>query len=449
MFFIGCALENFILTFAALLLVLLNGFFVAAEFSLVKLRQTRAREIAHTAGFRGKILLTVHQQLDAYLSACQLGITLASLGLGWIGEPAFARLVAPVLSVIGVTSPELVHGISFVFAFLVISYLHIVVGELAPKSMAIRSAATIALWCAVPLYLFYWAMYPLIWCLNHSANWLLRVTGLDRSHGQDSAYSPEELKLILRASKSTQLGESEWKVLSQTLEFRELDVADLMRPANEMVVLSRANTLADNLDIMHRNRFSRYPYLDEEGHVTGVVHVKDLFIAEQGDKRIDDLESHLRPVQFVSPYMSAMELLRRFKMGSPHFAIIGKKGEPAEGFLTMDNLLAVLVGDIRDEFRHSEHEWARLEDGTLLGKGSLPIVSLEYMLGIDIPQDGSEEEEVDSIGGLIMSRLGDIPREGQKVEFDQFDVVVKRMNGPRIVLVKVYPKSHNEEDWSS
>lgn len=445
----GLSLENLLLTIAALLLVALNGFFVASEFSLVKLRQTRVREMAKTTGFRGKILVTIHDQLDVYLSACQLGITLASLGLGWLGEPAFARLVEPLLHVLGVTSPELVHGISFVFAFLTISYLHIVAGELAPKSIAIRNADTIGLWSAVPLYFFYWATYPLIWVLNVSANMLLKMMHLDRNNGQDSSYSPEELKLILRASKSTQFSDSEWKVLTQTLEFRELDVADLMRPVNEMVVLRRENTFEENLDVIHRNRFSRYPFLDEEDRVIGVVHVKDLFIAEHGGNTIQNLEAYLRPVQFISPYMSAMELLRRFKTGSPHFAIIGKKNQPAEGFLTMDNLLAVLVGDIRDEFRHSDHEWTRLEDGTLLGKGSLPLVSLEYMLGIEIHQGEDEDDEVDSIGGLIMARLGEIPHEGQKIEFSQFDVVVKRMNGPRIVLVKVYPKTLNEEDWAS
>ena len=179
-------MENILLIVAALFLVALNGFFVAAEFGLVKLRQTRIRAIVKTQGLRGRILATVHNQLDAYLSACQLGITLASLGLGWIGEPAFASLLEPLFALLGVSSPELIHGVSFVFAFVIISFLHIVVGELAPKSMAIRNPERIGLWCAMPLYGFYWTMYPAIWLLNLSANWVLRITGLGGVHGHDS-----------------------------------------------------------------------------------------------------------------------------------------------------------------------------------------------------------------------------------------------------------------------
>jgi len=176
---------------------------VAAEFGLVKLRQTRVRSIAKSMGVRGRLLATVHQHLDSYLSACQLGITLASLGLGWIGEPAFARLLEPLLMYIGVTSLELIHGISFFFAFFVISFLHIVIGELAPKSMAIRMPERVSLWTAPALYLFYWAMYPAIWVLNHSANAVLNALGLDTGHGGEAHYSPEELKLILRGSHAS------------------------------------------------------------------------------------------------------------------------------------------------------------------------------------------------------------------------------------------------------
>ncbi|WP_050477806.1 hemolysin family protein [Herbaspirillum rhizosphaerae] len=437
-------MENILLIVAALFLVALNGFFVAAEFGLVKLRQTRIRAIVKTQGLRGRILATVHNQLDAYLSACQLGITLASLGLGWIGEPAFASLLEPVFAVIGVSSPELIHGVSFVFAFVIISFLHIVVGELAPKSMAIRNPERIGLWCAMPLYGFYWTMYPAIWLLNLSANWVLRVSGLGGVHGHDSHYSSDELKLILRgggkaAGKFTR---DEWNVLAQSLDFGDLKVMDLMRPANEIVALSAGNTQEENLEIIYRNRFSRYPYFDEDRQeVLGLLHLKDVFIAQQDGKAISDLRLYLRPVQYVSPSMSAQELLRRFRTGSPHFAILGRKGQPPLGFVTLDNLLSVLVGEIRDEFRHTNNEWTRQDDGTLLGKGSLPIVTLEHMLGIDFEYD----ESVDSVGGLVMEKLGEVPKEGQKVEFPAFDIVVMKMKGPKIVLVKVFPKMQDGE----
>ncbi|WP_211461501.1 hemolysin family protein [Collimonas silvisoli] len=432
-------MNNLLLVIAALFLVALNGFFVAAEFGLVKLRQTRIRAIAKTQGLRGRILATVHHQLDAYLSACQLGITLASLGLGWIGEPAFASLLQPLFGWIGVSSPELIHGISFFFAFFLISFLHIVIGELAPKTVAIRNPEVIGLWCALPLYGFYWAMYPAIWTLNASANWILRLAGLAAAHGHDAQYSADELKLILRGSHiGEKFNRDEWNVLAQSLDFSELEVSDLMRPINEITALHQARSLPENLQTIYRHRFSRYPYFDQSGvNVLGVIHLKDLFIAQQEGKSIDSLNAYLRPVEYVSPRMPALELFRRFRTGSPHFAVIGKRGSKPEGFITLDNLLGAMVGEIRDEFRRNDNEWSRLDDGTLLGKGSLPIFSLERILGIDVVIEG--DEDVDSVGGLIMAKLGDLPHEGQKIEFDGFDIVVKKMNGPRIVLVKVYP----------
>lgn len=430
-------MNNLLLVIAALFLVALNGFFVAAEFGLVKLRQTRVRSIAKSGGVRGRLLATVHEHLDSYLSACQLGITLASLGLGWIGEPAFARLLEPLLTLIGVTSQELIHGISFFFAFFVISFLHIVVGELAPKSMAIRMPEKVSLWTAPALYLFYWLMYPAIWVLNVSANKILTWLGLDTGHGGEAHYSPEELKLILRGSHtSKKLTPDEWAIMAQMLDFGDLEISDLMRPINEVVGMYKNVSLQENMSTASRNRFSRYPYFDNDDEtVLGMLHLKDLFLAQQNGKSLDDLGKHLRQVEYVPPNMPALELFRRFRKGAPHFAMVGYKGSKPVGFLTLDNLLSALVGQIRDEFRQNENDWTLLDDGTLIGKGSLPLFTLGIALGIDL-----DSEEVESIGGLIMLTLGDLPVEGQKVEFPQFNAVVKKMNGPRIVLVRIYPK---------
>lgn len=436
--------SNLLLIVAALLLVLLNGFFVAAEFGLVKLRGTRVRALAKAGGWRSRVLQAVHGDLDAYLSACQLGITLASLGLGWIGEPAFADVAAPLLTALGLDNAQLVHGIAFFFAFFAISYLHIVVGELAPKSLAIRRAEAIAVWTAPPLYVFYWCMYPAIWVLNHSAAWVLRVLGLGgQAHGHDSQYSADELKLILRSSgtEGSAYTRDEWRVLAQALDFGDLDVADLMRPFSEVVALHQDEALEANLERIAQQRYSRYPYLDAQGQVIGVLHLKDIFIALQRRESLDSLDALVRPVQIVAPDESAMDLFRRFRQGAPHFAVVAYQDKRPLGFITLDNLLGALVGEIRDEFRQSQNEWTRLDDGSLIGKGSLPIFTLERALGIDI-----EEKGVDSVGGLILQKLGDLPHEGQRIGFGEFDVVVKRMVGPRIVLVRVYPNAPGEDD---
>jgi CBS domain containing-hemolysin-like protein len=433
--------SNLFLIVLAILLVFLNGFFVAAEFGLVKLRQTRVKAIAKSCGWRGRILARVHQDLDAYLSACQLGITLASLGLGWVGEPAFADLLRPLLTAAGIGSAALVHSVSFFTAFFIISYLHIVVGELAPKSMAIRLSEKVGLWTAPPLYAFYWLMYPAIWLLNHSAFWVLRKIHLDVANRHDSQYSSDELKLILRSSRADQgFTQDEWRVLAQALDFRDLEVADLMRPFREAVTLSEDMPLEACLEKIAQHRYSRYPYLDTEGNIKGVVHLKDVFIALQKLPPLESLEKLVRPAQVVSPHLPATELFRRFRQGAPHFAVVAFENAHPLGYVTLDNLLGALVGEIRDEFRQAQNEWSKLDDGSLIGKGSLPIFTLERALGIDI-----EESGVDSVGGLIMQHLGDLPEEGQRIEFPQFAVVVKKMNGPRIVLVRVMPNAAPQE----
>jgi CBS domain containing-hemolysin-like protein len=442
-------MENVLLVVLALLLVALNGFFVAAEFGIVTLRKTRVRAIAKTSGLRGRILAKVHGQLDVYLSACQLGITLASLGLGWVGEPAFAGLLEPVFGFVGVTSPQVIHTVSFIIAFGVISFLHIVVGELAPKSLSIRIPEAVGLWCAVPLYGFYWLMYPAIWLLNASSNLVLRVAGLAGSGAaHETVYSTDELKLILRTSTAgTNFTQNERHVLAQSLEFSQMTVADLMRPINEVIALHADLPVQENLDTILRNRFSRYPYFDAEGEeVLGMIHLKDLFFAEHSGRKITGLAEFLRPVETISSRTPAQQLFRRFKHGAPHFALIGEKGKRPVGFITLDNLLGALVGEIRDEFRLNENDWIQQADGTYIGKASLPIVSLERVLGIDIDNEAMGLDDVESVGGLLMVKLGDIPKQGQRVEFPKFDVVVRKMNGPRIVLVKVIPHLERGDD---
>ncbi len=443
-------MENLLFVVLALFLVALNGFYVAAEFSIVTLRKTRVHAIAKTSGLRGRILGKVHDKLDAYLSACQLGITLASLGLGWVGEPAFASLLEPVFAMLGVTSPELIHGVSFVVAFSVISFLHIVVGELAPKSLAIRLPEEVALWCAIPLYGFYWAMYPAIALLNASANMVLRVAGLAGAGGHETHYSTDELKMILRTSKpGEKFNSDERNILAQSLDFSQLAVSDLMRPINEVSALYAGRTLEENMETVRRNRFSRYPWFDEEGEeVLGVIHLKDLFFAQQAGRTITDLTQYLRPVETISARTKAQDIFRRFRSGAPHFALIGEKGKRPVGFITLDNLLGAMVGEIRDEFRMNENDWMSQPDGTYIGKASLPIFSLERLLGIDIDNEEMGLDDVESVGGLLMAKLGDIPKQGQRIGFPHFDVVVKKMNGPRILLVKVFPKGerHARDD---
>ena len=426
----------------AIALVLVNGFFVAAEFALVRLRQTRVKGIERRFGLRGRVLARVHAKLDAYLSACQLGITLASIGLGWIGEPAVARLVEPVLGELGVSSPKIVHGTSFLVAFFLISYLHIVIGEMAPKSMALRRAEVLALWTAPPLYAFYWSMWPAIWVLNHSANWILRAVGLSSAPSLDSTYTTDEIKLILRSSSGPgRPSRAELRILAHALDFETLTVVELKRPVGEMVSLYADQSLEQNLETIRTHRYTRYPLFTRSGgDLIGLIHVKDLLTRLPGGASALDLKKIARAPFRIAESMPAVQLLRRFREGYPHFAIVLDGGGHISGFITLYNLLSVLVGEISDEFRQSQSDWIQQEDGTLLGKASLSVFSLERALGIDI-----DDHDADSIGGLIHWKLERLPEEGERVDFGRFSIVVRKMRGPRIQLVKVIPTTIEQD----
>ncbi len=426
------------LILVSLLLVLLNGFFVAAEFAIVKLRHTRVSAIADERGFRGRILAKVHGNLDAYLSACQLGITLASLGLGWIGEPAFADLLTPMFEGIGIDDPGLVSGIAFFVAFLTIAYLHIVVGELAPKSMAIRMSERVALWTAAPLFAFYWLMYPFIRGLNSSAFWLLRKFKLDATTHADDGYSIDEIKLILRSSSvDSSLTRSDWRTLAQAMDFGEAEVADLMRPFRDAIVIEQGTSLSDSLSLMAKHRLSRYPFVDREGCVLGVLHTKDLLLALHNDRSTTKLESIRRPALLVPPTLPATDLFRSFRLEGQHMAIVGYPDEVPRGLLTFDDLLSALIGRIRDEFGATDVDWSRLEDGTIVARGSLPIFTLEQTLGLDLDEEANGAR---TVGGMILERLDRLPAKGERIEFAAFTVEIEAVQKTRIAKLRILPK---------
>lgn len=430
-------MENLLLILAAFALVLLNAFFVAAEFAIVKLRQTQSVELAGTHGFRGRILKNVRGNLDAYLSACQLGITLASLGLGWIGEPAFARVLRPILNQFGLESAELVHGVSIAVAFALIAFLHIVLGELAPKSLAIRRTEATSLWTGVPLWAFYWLMYPFIWFLNQSAFVILRLIGLDpREEGEDP-HSIEELRGVLASSHyHGELGAEQTDILSRALDFADLTVGELMRPASEMVYLDLQDDAEDNLALIDHHRFSRYPVCDgDRDNVLGLAHVKDVYRLLRGKRPLSELKSQLRNIQLIDRETSATELLTMFRSGHPHFAVVDDDLGQVVGFVTLDHLFEALVGSIQDEFEHRTQDWRTMNDGSYIGSGAMPLYSLERLLGVDMSETG-----VDSVGGLVMWQLDKVPEKGDSAHFEDFEIVVREVRGPRIGQVQVYPK---------
>lgn len=434
---LSAVLADFGLVFFALLLVLLNGFFVAAEFAMVKLRATRVEAIARKRGWRGHILRTVHGKLDAYLSACQLGITLASLGLGWVGEPAFAHLLEPVFAWLGIDSPELLHTLAFLVAFFIISYLHIVVGELAPKSWAIRNPELLSLWTAVPLYLFYWLMYPAISLLNASANAMLRAAGLgEPGTHHDRHYSHDELKLILHSSRADDSEDPNMRMLASAVELSELDAADWANSRRDLVAVERDISRADLLELVRRHQYSRYPVFDREQEAfVGLLHIKDVLmdIAEQaGRPERFSLEALIRPIERVPGTLPLGRLLDRFRRGGSHFALVEAGDQAVVGFLTMEDVLEVLVGDIQDEYHKVERGLVVYQPGKLLVRGDTPLYKIERLLDVSFGAT-----EADTLAGLVFDRLERMPVEEDVVDVGRLRIIVKKMKGPQIMLAKV------------
>lgn len=421
----------------ALFLVVLNGFFVAAEFAMVKLRSTKVEAIAGQHGWRGRILKTVHNQLDAYLSACQLGITLASLGLGWVGEPAFAELVTPLLLLLDIQSEALVHGISFFCAFFIISYLHIVIGELAPKSWAIRKPDVLSLWTAAPLYAFYWLMYPAIYLLNASANAILRIAGQgEPGPHHEHHYSREELKLILHSSRAHDPSDQDMRVLASAVEMGELEVVDWANSREDLVQLELQASLDEVFALFRRHKFSRYPVWDEaNGCYVGVLHIKDLLLQmtqPQGTSGRFELAELLRPIERVGRHMPLTELLESFRKGGAHFALVEEADGKVVGFLTMEDVLEVLVGDIQDEHHKVERGLLAYQPGKLLARGDTPLFKIERQLGVDL-----DHIEADTLAGLVYESLCRVPEKDEVLETSGLRISVKKMKGPKIILAKV------------
>lgn len=432
-----------LLVLLALLLVLLNGFFVAAEFGIVKLRATRVAELRAIGGWRGPALARVHRHLDAYLSACQLGITLASLGLGWIGEPAFAHLVEKPLSWLGLHQDRgAVEATAFIIAFCLISFLHIVVGELAPKSVAIRRPESVSLWTAVPLLTFYWLMMPFIWLLNLSANLVLRGAGLAAGggHAEETPHSLEEMRTILHSSRPS-LGTEAREInalASHALELPELDVSELMRPWRELVALRSDSGYAEVHELIRRHRYSRYPLLGPTGEVLGVLHVKDILLEEPGADFGARLRRHLHPPLQVREDDSAASLLHRFRHGSSHFALVRDRDFQHSGFLTLEDVLEAILGEITDEHEARRPQQVRrrpqrLKSGELLARGDTPIYLVERELGRAIAGSG----ESNTLAGLLMQQLDRLPQEGETVELDGLRIQAARVSGARLESVRL------------
>ena len=412
-----------------LLLVVLNGFFVAAEFALVKIRGTQLDSLAEEGNPSAMRARHLTNNLEAYLSACQLGITLASLGLGWIGEPFFAQILEPLLLRFGIESPAIIQAISFALAFSSITFLHIVLGEQAPKILAIRKALPATLWVSRPLALFYAVFKPAIWFLNMSSNALLKyLFRIEPMSEHELVHSEEELRVILAESSNSQevsaLGK---EILINALDLRRRIVRDITTPRGEVTFLNTEDSFEENLKAAQQSRHTRFPLC--EGHLDntiGLVHIKDLLPLLR--ESTPDLHKIRRDIFPVPEMMPLEKLLTFFLTRHAHLALVVDEYGGTVGIVTLDNVLEELVGDIQDEFDAEKPELRRVNEGEFLIQGSLGLYELNDALGLEL-----ESTDVSTIGGYVTHLIGHLPKQGEQTRIDDYLVTIAQTDGRRVV----------------
>lgn len=419
---------------AALLLVALNGFFVLAEFSLVKVRKTRLAELAESGSSQASLALEVTSKLDAYLSACQLGITLASLGLGWLGEPAIATLLNPLFQRFIGWDEVLTHTVAAAIAFIIITFLHIVLGELVPKSLAIQKAEAAALKTAAPLKMFYKIFYPAIRALNSLANIVLRVWGIEPANEADLAHTEEELRMLVDASQRHGfLDKMEGKLLDNVFEFSDRVVSEVMVPRQDMVCLFIQDSLEEVVEVVKEHGHTRYPLCDDnKDNVIGLVHMRDLMCL-QDNLHITDISQVKRDILIVPEGMPISHLVQKMRSQRTHLAVVVDEFGGTAGMVTIEDLLEELVGEIYDEFeKEQSSEIVKVQEGEYLINGRVLLDEVSELLEVSL-----EEETVTTIGGYVFARLGRRPVKGDSIEFDGYIFQVLEVAGFRITRVKV------------
>ncbi len=399
-----------------------NGFFVAAEFALVKVRATQLHALAERGLRRARVAQHIHQHLDRYLSACQLGITLSSLILGWLAEPAIAELLLAGARALG--WPELAggaasHAVAIGLALTVVTLLHMVLGEQAPKIWAIHRAPSTALWSALPLQAFERLFRPFIWFVNTCSNGVLRAVGLS-PEGGEGTHSVDELRAILEASAAAgQISRRQLELAENVFRMVELEVRHIMVPRVDVVFLSLQWSIDENLRIVRKTRHSRFPLCELDlDSVVGIVHAKEL-LGRLADGEVPDLRKLARRPLFVSDTQPLARLIARMQASASHCAVVLDEHGTAVGLAFLEDALEEIVGPIRDEFDPTPPQVEAREDGSIEVPGSLPLPEAVELL--DLPELG---DEADTIGGQVVALLGRLPQEGDQIEIGRYRVTV-------------------------
>jgi CBS domain containing-hemolysin-like protein len=417
---------------SVVVLVALNAFFVAAEFALVGARRTRLEEMAQRGDRKAALAQRATHSLDRYISATQLGITLSSLGLGWIGEPALAGLILNAFSWLPVGAQLVAtHGVAVVIAFTIITALHIVLGELMPKALALLYPESVSSWVAAPLMGFAWVMHLPITLLNTSANRLLRLFRIRPRGEHERLHSPEEIRMLVEQSEvGGSLGKEDARLLEGVFEFSEKTAQEVMTPRTQMVALERELTVEEAADVVAQARRSRYPvYVESLDDIVGVVHAKDILTAVR-QRPGSNVGSIMRAPLFVPGTREVEDVLADMKRLKVHLAVVLDEYGGTAGLVTMEDLLEEIVGDIFDEYDRLERPVPAAEGAPLLdGATSISDFNADHELQLD-------DTDYTTIGGYLFGQLGRLPRQGDRVSAgkDAFEIV--EMDGRRVKSVR-------------
>jgi len=426
-------LEIFNLIMLAILIAL-TGFFVASEFAIIRIRSTRVDQLIAEGNKNAISAKKLISNLDEYLSACQLGITVTALGLGWIGEPTVEHLLHPLF--VHFEVPESVSTVlSFVIAFASVTFLHVVVGELAPKTLAIQKAEFITLLFAKPLILFYKIMYPFIKALNGSARLVVGLFGLKPASEHEGAHSEEELRIILSESfESGEINQSEYKYVNNIFEFDDRIAKEIMAPRTEIVVFDKSQTVEECVPVVMEENFTRYPVIDgDKDKIVGMVNMKEVLTdyikGENSNKRI---EHYVRPVIQVIESIAIHNLLVKMQKERIHMAILMDEYGGTAGLVTVEDILEEIVGEIRDEFDQDEvPDIKKIDENRTILDGKVLIEEVNNLFNLDI-----DDSDVDTIGGWVLTEKFEV-QEGEEIPFGDYVFKVLQMEGYHIKSLEV------------
>ncbi|MFJ8257455.1 hemolysin family protein [Peribacillus asahii] len=418
------------------ILIALTAFFVASEFAIVKVRSTRIDQLIEEGRANAIPAKRVTSNLDEYLSTCQLGITITALGLGWLGEPTVERILGPLLTQLHIPN-SVSHILSIIIAFSLITFIHVVVGELAPKTLAIQKAEQVTLLVSKPLIWFNKIMYPFIWILNGSARMLTRMFGLKAVSEHDIAHTEEELRIIVSESyKSGEINQSEFKYVNKIFEFDDRIAKEIMVPRTEIATLSKTDTIQQFFEVLSEEKYTRYPVIDgDKDHVIGMVNMKELFtqMIDKSNQSTQTIEQYIRPIIRVIDSIPIHDLLVKMQKERIHMAILMDEYGGTSGLVTVEDILEEIVGDIRDEFDLDEvPDIRKLKDDHYIIDAKVLISEINDLLKIDI-----DDEDIDTMGGWILTENYE-SKQGDVLKYGDYHFKIKEMEDHHIHYIEIY-----------